>query len=51
MDEKRISPAELQTANESKEATLQRKQNKTLMNELFEEEEGLLYGPGIDEEW
>lgn len=51
MDEKRISRAEMRSSHESKEARLQRKKDKTLRNELFEESEGLLYGPGIDEEW
>lgn len=46
-DEARISRQDRKSLSETKDARTARKQQQIEENQLFEEEEGLLYGPGI----
>lgn len=46
-DEARITRQDRKSLLQTKEARTARKQQQLEENQLFEEEEGLLYGPGI----
>lgn len=46
-NKKRLQRAELRTLESTKEARTARKMTKIAKQKFFEEEEGILYGPGI----
>lgn len=47
LDDARIMKADRQASLASKEARIARQNEKSMQNELYEETEGILYGPGI----
>ena len=48
-DAEHIKKAEKKTLNSSKEARIRRRSDKSEDNDLLEQVEGLIYGPGIDD--